>query len=329
MLADPDLRLRAAALQAIATLGPSAADAAGAVAPLLDNPDTQIDAADALGRIGAPARPALKQLAKLLASDQPAVRWAAVRAMSQIGGDDAKPVVEFMAHELPTASIVDGYNMMIYLALLGPVARDAIPAIERARVMQPALKPATLWAIQPDKSLPWMGGFGPGGGPGRGGRGFGGGPRGGDVMIMSPGPGGSGGPGGGPGGGGQGLDVVGSIYEAYVYELGDLLRPAVRPLAEKILDGSAGDVPAWGYKILARTRRRDRRPRPATGESRQGYPRTRRRLARPHGPGRRAGPIASACRHRQGPDRTRTAPAQVVPPRDHQPPWRPARGCIE
>jgi hypothetical protein len=53
----------------------------------------------------------------------------------------------------------------------------------------------------------------------------------------------------GPGGGG--LDVVGSIYEAYIHELGERLRPAVRPMAEKIIDGSAGDVPGWGYKILA------------------------------------------------------------------------------
>jgi hypothetical protein len=41
------------------------------------------------------------------------------------------------------------------------------------------------------------------------------------------------------------------IYEAFVHELGERLRPSARLLARKIMDGTAGDVPAWGYKILA------------------------------------------------------------------------------
>jgi aryl-alcohol dehydrogenase-like predicted oxidoreductase len=49
------------------------------------------------------------------------MRWAAVRAICQIGGDEAHPAVEFMVRALPTASEVDGYNMMVYLAL--PVHR--------------------------------------------------------------------------------------------------------------------------------------------------------------------------------------------------------------
>ena len=40
------------------------------------------------------------------------------------------------------------------------------------------------------------------------------------------------------------------IYESYVHELGARLRPAARLLARKIMDGTAGDVPDWGYKIL-------------------------------------------------------------------------------
>ncbi|MCY3021138.1 MAG: hypothetical protein NTW87_19160, partial [Planctomycetota bacterium] len=59
-----------------------------------------------------------------------------------------------------------------------------------------------------------------------------------------PGPGGPG-PRGGPG------DIALYIYEAYVHELGDRLRPAAGVLARKIMDGTAGDVPTWGYKILA------------------------------------------------------------------------------
>lgn len=220
-LKNSDASLKITALQAISMLGSAAAPAADAVAPLLDDPDLVIDAADALGRIGAAARPALPRLAKLLAADQPAVRWAAVRAMSQIGGEDAHPAVDFMIRALPTASEVEGYNMMIYFALLGPVAKDALSTIRSVRIKNPVLPSATQWAIESDRSFPWLG-------------------RGGFGM---PGPGG---PGGGPG-----PDIALYIYESYVHELGDRLRPAACLLAEKILDGTAGDVPTWGYKILA------------------------------------------------------------------------------
>jgi len=222
LLRDPDESVSITALQAISLLGPAAGSAAVAVTPLLDEPALAIDAADTLGRIGAPARPALKRLAQMLSSDQAAVRWAAVRAMSQIGGEDAHPAVEFMIRTLPGATEVEGYNIMIYLALLGPVAADAIPAIRSVRIKNPVLPSATQWAIAPDKSFPWLGGGPPG----------------------MPGPRGPG-PRGGPG------DIALYVYEAYFHELGDRLRPAAGVLARKILDGTAGDVPTWGYKILA------------------------------------------------------------------------------
>ena len=133
LLGDSDTRVRRSALQAIATLGPAAAKAREAVTALLDRPETAIDAADALGRMGPAARPSLKTLARLLSADAPAERWAAVRAMSQIGGDDAAPAVQFMIKQLPKANEADGYNMLIYLSLLGPVAKEAIPAIRTSR----------------------------------------------------------------------------------------------------------------------------------------------------------------------------------------------------
>jgi HEAT repeat protein len=215
LLADPDELTRLAALQAVGTLGPAAAGAMDAVVKLLDDPQTAPDAADALGRMGPAARPAQKRLAKMLASDAVPLRWAAVRAMSQIGGEDAAPAVQFMIAQLRNSNEVDGYNMMIYLGLLGPVAREAIPAIQNARIKQPALKPAALWAIEPDKQFPWQGGGGRGG-----------------FMQES--------------------DVVVYIYEAYASELGDHLRPASRVLARRFLEGSAGQVPGWGFKLLSR-----------------------------------------------------------------------------
>jgi HEAT repeat protein len=231
LLTDADELTRLAALQAVATIGPSAAGATDAVIKLLDDPQAAADAADALGRFGPAARPALKRLTQMLTADSIALRWAAVRAMSQIGSDDALPAVSFIVKQLPGASEVDGYNMMIYLALLGPVARDAIPAIQSARVQQPALKQAALWAIEPEKRFPWGAG-GANGGPG----------------------GGPGGPGGGPGGRpGMGLDadIVRFVYECLVNELGDRFKPAAAVMARQIMDGTAGDLPLWSYKLLA------------------------------------------------------------------------------
>ena len=213
LLSDPDLRVRCSALQAIATLGPAAANAREAVTTLLDRPETAVDAADALGRMGAAARPSLKSLARLLSADAPAERWAAVRAMSQIGSPDAEPAVQFMIKQFPKAGETDGYNMLIYLSLLGPVAKDALPTIRTTgRVRNPILRQTTAWAIDPTGDLPSMGAFG----------GFG------DA------------------------DFAQYILEAYVQELGDNLKPAAKTLAKKIMAGKAGNVPGWGYKLLAR-----------------------------------------------------------------------------
>jgi HEAT repeat protein len=216
LLDDKDLLVRRLALQSIATLGPAAADSFKSVAALLEQPELAIDAADALGRMGKAARPALRSLAKMLESDAATVRWAAVRAMSQIGGEDAAPAVKFMIKELPNATEVDGYNMLLYLSLLGPVAKDAIPAIRSSRVRNPVLRQIATWAIDPGTDLPWLGPGGPGGGPG----GFG--------------------------------DVATFILEGYIQEAGDHLKPAAQALLKKVMEGTAGNVPGWGYKLLAR-----------------------------------------------------------------------------
>jgi HEAT repeat protein len=199
-------------LQALATLGPAAVNARAEVTGLLAKPETAVDAADVLGRMGQGARPSLAALARLLQSEAPAERWAAVRAMSQIGGPDAMPAVKFMMRELPKAGEADGYNMLIYLSLLGPVARDAIPAVRTCKVRNPILRQTTVWAIDPTSDLPAMSGFGA----------FG------DADFMH------------------------YILEAYVRELGDHLKPAAQKLAKNIMAGKAGNVPPWGYKLLAR-----------------------------------------------------------------------------
>jgi HEAT repeat protein len=279
LLTDKDEAVRLAALQAISVLGPAAARTERAVTLLLDDANLAIDAADALGRIGPSAKAALPRLTKMLSAKDAPTRWAGVRAMSQIGGPDAHPAVEFMIKTFKNANEIEGYNMMIYLALLGPVAEDALPTIRSTRIKNPILPSATTWAIAPDKSFPWMGGlgrFGMGGPGGPGGRGRAEGPGGPDGPggrgpdgpegfagrggpegrggRSGPGgfagPGGFGGPGRGPGGPGGPPDIGTLIYESYIHELGGRLRPATIALAKKIIEGKAGNVPAWGYKIL-------------------------------------------------------------------------------
>ena len=38
---------------------------------------------------------------------------------------------------------------------------------------------------------------------------------------------------------------------AYFRELGERLRPVALLMLQKLQDGTAGDVPTWGYKLLA------------------------------------------------------------------------------
>lgn len=223
-LKDQNVQARRAAVVAVSTLGPVASGAVSALVPLLDDPKLMIEAADALGRIGPAARPVPARLLTMLGTDQPmAVRWAAVRAMSQIGGPEAHPAVDFMIKAIADTQEIDTYNIEIYLSLLGSVATDAIPASQSTKLGNPVLPAATLWAIKGD-SLPWQatgnGGFG----------GFGG---------------------GGGGGMGMGFDLFSTMYVAYFRELGERLRPVALMLLKQMQDGTAGNTPDWGYKLLA------------------------------------------------------------------------------
>lgn len=233
LLKDDDESVRLAALQTVALLGPVAAPAAPSVVPLLDNQALCVDAADALGRIGPGARPVPSRLTEMLSSSDEPVQWAALRAMAQIGGKESHPAVEFIKKQMPGATEIKSYNMMIYLSLIGPDASDAIATAQSANIRHPVLPSATVWAIRAN-SFPWEASGGMRGG-GRGGPG-GGGP-------------GGGGFGGGPGG--AGLDLNTTMYEAYIRELGVRLQPMAVSLAQKIVEGTANNVPVWGYKLLA------------------------------------------------------------------------------
>ncbi|MFI5380514.1 MAG: HEAT repeat domain-containing protein [Tepidisphaerales bacterium] len=215
LLADSDGLVRFAALQAVATLGPDAAVARDAVVKLLDDPQMVSDAADALGRMGPAARPALKRLAELFKAEPIALRWAAVRAMSQIGGADAAPAVDFMIGQLKNPSEVDGYNMMVYIGLLGPVAKPALPALENVRIKNRPLRLMAMWSIDPESSFPWIST---------------------DPAIAMM----------------REAEFQRFIFEAFLKELGDRLQPAARALARRIMAGTAGEVPTYAYQLMAK-----------------------------------------------------------------------------
>jgi HEAT repeat protein len=217
LLKDGSEATRVSALQAIELLGALAASVAPAVVPLLDNTNTCIEAADALGRIGPRARPVPKRLVEMLRSGDSAMQWASLRAMAQIGGKEAHPAVDFIVVRLPSATDIEGYNMMIYLALLGPDAADAIAVTQTRVIRHPVIPTATRWAMTTN-CYPWQ-----------------------MASTSRTGAGGN---------ARLGRDYSTPMYEAYIRELGERLRPLALRLAQEIRDGKVTDIPVWGYRLL-------------------------------------------------------------------------------
>jgi hypothetical protein len=158
LLSDPDDSIRYAALQSLGTLGPIALPARKAIISLLNSNDTMIDAADALGRMGPRAQPIPPQLAAMLTSDQLSVRLAALRGMAQIGGKEALPAVDYIVREISTATEVDAYNMVEYLALLGPIASEPALKIKSIPIPNFPVIAAANWAMNAPNAFPWEGG---------------------------------------------------------------------------------------------------------------------------------------------------------------------------
>lgn len=159
-LKDPNPELQSAAIRAIGEVGPSAASAAPDLTSLLDNPALRCDAADALGHLRQSARPVASALASRMSDPDLSFRWALVRALVQIGGPDSKAAVPFLIDQVQhTPRGRDLYNISVYLGLLGPIAKDAIPALEWARLRDRELCAMALWAIEPEKTFPWQWGY--------------------------------------------------------------------------------------------------------------------------------------------------------------------------
>lgn len=152
---DPDVEVRRAAIESLGDIGP---DAGAAVAPLvkaMKDPQTRCAAAEALGPLGAKARPAAAALAEALKDPNERFRWAAAQSMVQIGGPEVKAVVPFLVQAIEKASGRDFYDLTLYLGILGPEAKEALPALERLRTRDRELTAMAIWGIQPQDKFPW------------------------------------------------------------------------------------------------------------------------------------------------------------------------------
>ncbi|HEY7118126.1 MAG TPA: HEAT repeat domain-containing protein, partial [Tepidisphaeraceae bacterium] len=154
---EPDGDVRRALIEAVGLIGPDASGAAPRLLALLDQAPVQVCAAEALGRIGPGATEALPKLAALLKSDDGQVQWAAAKAMVLIGGPGARPVVPFLVKRLEAAPRGrELYQLTWLLGLLGPVARDALPALAVARWRDRELASMAMWAVAPEEAFPWQ-----------------------------------------------------------------------------------------------------------------------------------------------------------------------------
>jgi hypothetical protein len=80
--------------------------------------------------------------------------------MVLIGGDGAKPVVKFLLPRLEQARRGrELYQLTWLLGLLGPVADEAVPALQDACGRDRELASMAIWAIRPEDKFPWQLGY--------------------------------------------------------------------------------------------------------------------------------------------------------------------------
>jgi len=125
---NPDTRM--AALQALGNLGPKAKGAITEIAAMLEHSDTDIrtEAIGVLGRIGPPAKIAETKIESCLNSENRFVRQEAAFSLARIDSGDAA-AVPVLIEALGPDSIDQGQAIDCIRAM-GPVAREALPALE-------------------------------------------------------------------------------------------------------------------------------------------------------------------------------------------------------
>lgn len=135
-------------------LGQVGADAETAIPSLLEalkDKTLRGVAADALGGIGPKARAAVPNLVKLLKDDDTQVRYSAAVALARIGGPGTQPAVPILMEMWTVKG--DGYNASLYIAAIGPEAKETVPFLLKNINYFTAW---TLWSVDPRAAIPHL-----------------------------------------------------------------------------------------------------------------------------------------------------------------------------
>jgi hypothetical protein len=138
LLKDSNRIVRLFSAGALGNIGPRASNAVPALISALNDNDrgptpasrvyARAWAAIALGRIGPAAASAVPALQTLLNDPDGDLRWKAALAISQIDSN-ADAVIPVMIRQLPTSH--EKWGMVVTLGRMGPLAKDAVPALEQ------------------------------------------------------------------------------------------------------------------------------------------------------------------------------------------------------
>ncbi|MFG2298334.1 HEAT repeat domain-containing protein [Streptomyces sp. NPDC048603] len=151
-LADAeDLDLRLAATEALWAFERDSADAVPRLTDLLDT-HKQRDAADALGRIGAPAAAALPHLRQMLQAEYEWTRAHAATAIYDIGGPAEAAVVLPVLLEVWEENDSTANHVLKCLQRMGPGAAPALPRI-RAELAQARRSGGSFRSVEDDEAL--------------------------------------------------------------------------------------------------------------------------------------------------------------------------------
>jgi HEAT repeat protein len=153
-LGDDDPATRSEVLMALGAIGPDAQAAVPAVIKALHDPEVSVRyaACYALGKIGPAALPAEGDLQNELSAEDPFLRVASAWALARIHPEcavTAAKSVPVLVKALGEPNVTTRLEAAESLGCLGPLAKDAIPALNKAKEdRDPAVREAAAEALK-------------------------------------------------------------------------------------------------------------------------------------------------------------------------------------